>query len=105
MIMKSNPKTITTRNPYSNDIMERIHQVTESTTRSFELESKCLDSDYPWKEILSAVSFYVRSTISTTTKRIPEPLVFSRDIMLNITHEENWEFIRVRKKINKNNEK
>ena len=100
-------KVITTRNPQANAVVERIHQVLANMVRTFELEDKYLDADDPWKGILSAVAFAVRSTIHTTTQSSPAQLVFGRDMMLNITHKANWEFIRARKQeiINKNNVK
>ena len=66
-----------------------------------------MDNEDPWKGILSAVSFAVRSTIHTTTQKTPAQLVFGRDMMFNIKHMANWEFIRARKQalINKNNER
>ena len=101
------PKPRTTRNPQENTIVEKIHHVIANMTRTFELENKYLDKSDPWKGILSAVAFAVRSTISTTTQSSPAQLVFGRDMMLNITHKANWEFIRTRKQnlINKNNKK
>ena len=100
-------KVITTRNPQANAVVERIHQVLANMVRTFELEDKYLDADDPWKGILSAVAFAVRSTIHTTTQSSPAQLVFGQDMMLNITHKANWEFIRARKQeiINKNNVK
>ena len=60
-------KVITTRNPQANAVVERIHQVLANMVRTFELEDKYLDADDPWKVILSAVAFAIRSTIHTTT--------------------------------------
>ena len=100
-------KPITTRNPQANSVVERIHQVLANMVRTFELENKYLDKEDPWKAILSATAFAVRSTISTTTQSTPAQLVFGRDMMLNIKHMANWEFIRDRKQklINKNNQR
>jgi hypothetical protein len=60
----------------------------------------------PWKGILSATAFAVRSTFHTTLQNSPPgQLVFRRDMILNIKHTANWDFIRQRKHnlINKNN--
>jgi hypothetical protein len=64
-----------------------------------------MDDDNPWKGILSATAFAVRSTFHTTLKNTPGQLVFGRDMILNVKHEANWEFIRQRKQtiIDKNN--
>ena len=100
-------KPITTRNPQANSVVERIHQVIANMVRTFELGNKYLDKDDPWKAILSATAFAVRSTISTTTQSTPAQLVFGRDMMLNIKHMANWEFIKNRKqqRINSNNKR
>ena len=100
-------KPITVRNPQANAIVERIHQVLANMVRTFELEKKYLNKDDTWKGILSAVAFAVRSTIHTTSQKTPAQLVFDRDMILNIKHMANWEFIRKRKQdmINKNIQK
>jgi len=64
-----------------------------------------MDEANPWKGILSATAFAVRSTFHTTLKNTPGQLVFGRDMILNVKHEANWEYIRERKQkiIAKNN--
>ena len=98
-------KPITVRNPQANAIVERVHQVIGNIIRTFELETNYLDEVDPWKGILSATAFAVRSTFHTTLRNTPGQLVFGRDMILNIKHEANWEFIRERKQniIEKNN--
>ena len=98
-------KPITTRNPQANAIVERIHQVIGNMVRTFELRDNYLDDDDPWKGILSAVAFAVRSTYHTTLQKTPGQLVFGRDMILNVQHIANWEYIRNRKQklIEKNN--
>jgi len=98
-------KPITVRNPQANAIVERIHQVIANMIRTFELETNYLDQDDPWKGILSATAFAVRSTYHTTLKKTPGQLVFGRDMFFNIKHIANWEFIRQNKQkmIEKNN--
>ena len=66
-------KPITTRNPQANAIVERIHQVLGNMLRTFNLEEEEEEED-PWKWILSAVTFAVRSTIHTTMKKTPGQL-------------------------------
>ena len=99
------PKPITVRNPQANAIVERVHQVIGNIIRTFELEKNYLDEKDPWKGILSATAFAVRSTFHTTLQNTPGQLVFGRDMILNIKHEANWEYIRHRKQkiIEKNN--
>ena len=98
-------KPITVRNPQANAIVERVHQVIANIIRTFELENNYLDEADPWKAILSATAFAVRSTYHTTLQSTPGQLVFGRDMILNVQHEANWEFIRSRKQkiIDKNN--
>ena len=64
-------KPITTRNPQANAIVERIHQVIANIIRTFELQDNYLDEDNPWKGILSATAFAVRSTYHTTLQKTP----------------------------------
>ena len=89
-------KVSTTRNPQSNSIIERIHQVIGNMIRTFDLEN--VDEDDPWGGILAATSFAVRSTYHTTLKATPPgQLVFGRDMIFNINHIANWEAIKARK--------
>jgi transposase InsO family protein len=98
-------KPITVRNPQANAIVEMIHQVIANMVRTFELETNYLDEEDPWKGILSATAFAVRSTYCTTLKKTPGQLVFGRDMIFNIQHVANWEYIRQNKqdRIEKNN--
>jgi transposase InsO family protein len=90
-------KPITVRNPQANAIVERIHQVIGNIIRTFELQTNYLDEDDPWKGILSATAFAVRSTYHTTLQKTPGQLVFGRDMIFNTKHTANWEYIRERK--------
>jgi len=89
-------KPITVRNPQANAIVERVHQVIGNIIRTFELESNYLDEDDPWKGILSATAFAVRSTFHTSLQSTPGQLVFGRDMIFNIQHIANWELIKQR---------
>src|SRR5687767_15760416 len=86
-------KSITVRNPQANTVVERIHQVIANMVRMFKLETNYLDVDNPWKGILSATVFAVRSMYHTTLKKSPGQLVFGRDMIFNIKHIANWELI------------
>jgi hypothetical protein len=90
-------KPITVRNPQANAIVERVHQVIGKIIHTFELENNYLDDNDPWKGILSATAFAVRSTFHTTLQNTPGQLVFGRDMILNVKHEANWEYIRAQK--------
>ena len=89
-------KPITVRNPQANAIVERIHQVIANMIRTFELETNYLNQDDPWKEILSATAFAVRYK-AYTLKKTPGQLVFGKDMIFNIKHVANWEYIRQNK--------
>jgi hypothetical protein len=77
--------------------VERVHQVIKNIIRTFELINNYLDDNDPWKGILSATAFAVRSTFHTTLQTTPGQLVFGRDMILIVKHEANWEHIRARK--------
>jgi hypothetical protein len=62
---------IMVRNPQANAIVERVHQGIGNIIRTFELESNYLDEDDPWKGILSATAFAVRSTFHTSLQSTP----------------------------------
>jgi hypothetical protein len=100
-------KPITVRNPQANAIVERVHQVIGNIIRTFELESSYLDEDDPFKGILSATAFAVRSTFHTSLQSTPGQLVFGRGMIFNIQHIANWEYVKQRKQkiINLNNKK
>ena len=100
-------KPITTRNPQANAIVERVHQTIGNIIRTFELQDNYLDEEDPWAGILSATAFAIRSTYHTTLQKTPGQLVFGRDMIFNIKHTANWEYIRTRKQdlINKNNQR
>ena len=98
-------KLITVRNPQVNAIVEWSHHVIANIIRTFELESNYLVEEGPWTGILTATAFAVRSTYHTTLKNTPGQLAFGQDMIFNIQHVANWEFIRQNKQrhIDKNN--
>jgi hypothetical protein len=100
-------KPITVRNPQANAIVERVYQAIWNIIQTFELESNYLNEDDPWKGILSATAFAVRSTFHTSLQSNPGPIVFGRDMIFNIQHIANWESIKQRKQkiTNLNNKK
>ena len=78
-------KPITTRNPQANSVIERIHQVLANMVRTFELENKYLDKEDPWKSILGAVAFAMRSTIHTTTQSTHTQYAYSTHVATGIS--------------------
>ena len=93
-------KPLTTRNPQSNAIIERIHQNILNIIRTFDV-SNIVNND-PWSGILSETMFAVRATYHTTLQASPMQLVFGRDAILNIKHVANWEHIQQRKQLRNN---
>ena len=91
--LKSKP--ITTSNPQSNAIIERIHHTIGNIIRKFDV-SNIVNND-PWSGILSATIFVVHTTYHTTLQASPMQLVFGRDAIFNIKHVADWEHIRQRK--------
>ena len=100
-------KPITTRNPQANAMIERVHQTIGNIIRTFELQENYLDEEDPWRGILSATAFAVCATYHTTLQKSPGQLVFGRDMIFNIKHQANWEYIQNRKQdiINQNNQR
>ena len=94
-------------NPQANAMIERVHQTIGNIIRTFELQENYLDEEDPWKGILSATAFAIRATYHTTLQKSPGQLVFGRDMIFNIKHQANWEYIKNRKQdiINQNNER
>ena len=88
---------ITTRNPYYNAIIERIHQTIGNIICTLDVSN--IVNNNPWSGILAATMFAVRTTYHTALQASPMHLVFGRDAILNIKHVANWEHIRQRKQL------
>merc|ERR1711920_1009175 len=83
------------RNPQSNAIIERIHQVMLNMIRTLELSDVIWDNeDRIWDIYLAKVSWAIRSTFSTITKFTPCQLAFNRDMILKAQKQVNWKIIR-----------
>ena len=72
-----------------------------------ELYDQELDQEEPFKGVISAICFAIRSAVHTTTQHTPMQLVFGRDAILNIADEANWKLIKDRKQklIDQNNKR
>ena len=90
-------KPITTTNPHSHAIIERIHQTIGNIIRTFDV-SNIVNND-PWSGILAATMFAIRITYHTTLQASPMQLVFGQDAILNIKHVADWEHIHPRKQL------
>jgi hypothetical protein len=96
---------MTTRNPQANAIVKWVQQTIGNIIQTFELHENYLDEDDPWKGILAATAFALHATYHTTLQKSPGQLVFSGDMIFNIQHTADWEYIHARKQrlIQKNN--
>ena len=72
-------KPITTRNPQSNAVLERIHKTIADIIRTHQLNEIELDEDNPWSGVLAAAMWATRATVHTTLQATPMQLVFGRD--------------------------
>ena len=82
---------ISTRNPQSSAILERVHQTIGNMIRTMQVQNLVLDDENPWDGVLSATMFALRATVHTTTRFTPTQLVFGRDAILNTRHKANWQ--------------
>jgi transposase InsO family protein len=101
------PKPITTYNPQSNGIIERVHLVLGDALRTAEVDGAELDGENPWDSYLSSAAFAIRSTYHTTLKASPAQLVFGRDMLLPIEFHANWAALQQQrqKEITRNNQR
>ena len=77
-------KPITTRNPQSNAIIERIHQTIGNIIFTFDVSN--IVNNNPWSGILAATMFAARATYHTTLQASLMHLVFGQYAILNIKH-------------------
>ena len=77
-------KPITTSNPQSIAIIEKIHQTIGNIIRTFDVSN--IINNYPCSGILAATMFAVRVNYHTTLQASPMQLVFRQDAILNIKH-------------------
>ena len=99
--------SISIRNPQANDIKKRAHQTIGNIICTFNIQQMDLDNENPYEGVLSSTVFTIRSTVHISTQHTPSQLVFSRDAILNINQEANWQLIKQCKQalINKGNQK
>ena len=84
-------KLSTSVNPMSNAVLERIHQVLGNLVRTFNIFTQTyVDKNDPWKGILAAVAFAIRSTTNRKKGYSMGQLIFGRDMILLIKHRGDW---------------
>ena len=88
-------------NPQSNTILERIHQVLADCLRSFSFNEQTtneMDKDI-FKEFLAAVSFSIQCIYYQKHSHWLSQLVFGRDMFMLVDAENDWEKIQYRKQL------
>ena len=83
------PICTSVKNPQSNAILERIHQVTGNMLKN--LMNVKFDVIDPWSSILASIDYAVRCSFHSTLKATPGQLVFGRDMLLDLKFEPNYE--------------
>ena len=91
------PKCTTIKNPQSNSLVERIHQVLRSTFLTKNLKEQELDYLDPFGEILASVAWAVRASYNSATDATPIQLVFGRDMLFDLKTLVNWKELSIRK--------
>ena len=83
------PKPITVENPQGNSPVERIDQVVQNMIKTKELDKFVFDYIDPWAEVLSSVTWAIRTLYHSTLNATPAQLVFGRDMLFNIKKDIN----------------
>jgi hypothetical protein len=96
MVLKK-PTATTIKNPQSNAVVERIHQVIDSMIRTQQLEDQVLDYVDPFGEFPASIAWAIRSSYHRMLEATPAQLVFGRNMIFNIKTVVNWDLIRKRK--------
>ena len=99
------PTCTSIKNPQSNAILERIHQVVGSMLKTQDLVNVTFDVANPWGEILAAIGYAVRCSYHSTLRATPGQLVFGRDMLLDLKFEPNYQEVwaNKQKRINYDN--
>ena len=79
------PTCTSVKNPQSNAILERIHQVMGNMLKTKNLQEREFDVVDPWGEILASVAYAIRCSYHSTLQATPGQLVFGRDMLLDIS--------------------
>ena len=89
-------------NPQSNAILERIHQVLADYLQSFNLDDHTVNEidDDPFEEFLSAAAFSIWYIYHQTHRHSPEQMVSGRDMFMPVDAAIDWEQIQQRKQMN-----
>jgi hypothetical protein len=78
------------KNPQSNAILERIHQVVGSMLKTKDLVNIEFDELDMWNPILASVAYAIRCSHHSTLNATPGQLIFGRDMLLDLKFEPNY---------------
>ena len=65
------PKPTTIKNPQSNGIVERVHQVFGNMVQTHSLKNYMFDEVDSWGPVLNEIAWAIHSAHHTTTKALP----------------------------------
>ena len=93
------------KNPQSNAILERIHQVVGSMLKTKDLVNIEFDELDMWNPILASIAYAIRCSHHSTLNATPGQLVFGRDMLLDLKFEPNYHqmWAQKQKRINYDN--
>ena len=83
-------KPDTAGHPQDKSIIKKTHQVSENLICTFDMDKHYVEEDIPWKGILEAADFDIRSTLYTANKKSLGKILFWRDMIVPIAHVANW---------------
>ena len=78
------------KNPQSNAILERIHQVVGSMLKTKDLVNIKFDELDMWNPILASVAYAIRCRNHSTLNATPGQLIFGRDMLLDLKFDPNY---------------
>ena len=97
-----NAKLISSGNPTSNAISERIHWILGNLVRTNSIQESYVNKDGPWLGILSVAVFVIHFTQNILKGYTTGQLIFVHDTILPMNFKYNWELIHQRKQMNIN---
>jgi len=92
-----NQKIVTSCNPQSNSMVERVHKTLHNMVSSMQIRDKnYIDLDFGFSGMLASCCKAIHSTVHTTLHATPTQLGLGRDAILNVSFEAEWQHIKER---------
>ena len=76
-------KSITSRNPQANVILERVYQTIGNILHTFKVQNMVLDDKNPWDGTLASTMFAARAMVHTNIQYTPVQLLFGHNSIRN----------------------